>query len=76
MFRRMLMRGVLPTFKPCPALACIELLKRCELPIHNKKVLEARCLTILLCSLLVTGSKDRGTAWYWPRSEPGKDMRW
>lgn len=35
---RMLMRGVLPTFSPCPALACIELLKRSDYPIHNKKV--------------------------------------
>lgn len=35
---RMLMRGVLPTYSPCPALACIELLKRSDIPIHNKKV--------------------------------------
>lgn len=35
---RMLMRGDLSAFKPCPALACIELLKRSNLPIRNKKV--------------------------------------
>lgn len=35
---RMLMRGVLPTYSPCPALACIELLRRSDIPIHNKKV--------------------------------------
>lgn len=36
--RRMLMRGVLPVYSPCPALACIELLKRSDISIHNKKV--------------------------------------
>lgn len=35
---RMLMRGSLAAFKPCPALACIEMLQRSQLPIRNKKV--------------------------------------
>jgi 5,10-methylene-tetrahydrofolate dehydrogenase/methenyl tetrahydrofolate cyclohydrolase len=35
---RMLMKGTLPVFSPCPALACIELLKRSDISIHNKKV--------------------------------------
>lgn len=40
---RMLMRGRLSAFKPCPALACIELLQRSQLPIRNKKVKLCPC---------------------------------
>jgi Tetrahydrofolate dehydrogenase/cyclohydrolase, NAD(P)-binding domain len=55
---RMLMRGVLPTYSPCPALACIELLKRSNIPIHNKK---ARHCLYTIFDLVPTYAVDLAT---------------
>ena len=72
---RMLMRGSLTAFKPCPALACIELLQRSNLPIRNKKVcplvvLLAHCMLAVQPACVGGGGSGSSTS-----SETGRSQK-